>query len=247
MSSTFRQLALEASRYALCQKTGTEFAEIPAGDFYGGHMQGQKLQAPAFQMARHPVTNAQWFAFSQETGFAPTDADAAKYLSHWQSADEFPEELANHPVTWISYIDAMAYAAWAGACVPSEWNWEKAARGLDGRLCPWGDDVNAAESLAHIRKPSTAPVDAYSHVLTAFGCEQMIGNVSEFCTRLDDPTAEASDPTNAEPVTTDALIILRGSCFLRSTPGTMVCSYRRRLSAGRRNAWTGLRICRHST
>ena len=244
MSEELKRLAIEGAQYTVCSKTGIEFAQVPAGSFYGGHMVGERITTPAFMMARHPVTNGQWHQFVKETGYSPTDDHADLYLKHWEPDRQPTAEMINHPVTWISFIDALHFTRWADAFVPSEWYWEKAARGIDGRLCPWGDEVELAGTVAHIRQTSTAVVGAYSHVITAFGCEQMIGNVSELCLRIEEPSGEPAKQPVPESVGDDDLIALRGSCFLRSASRTMVCSYRRRLSARRRNAWMGLRVCR---
>ena len=107
--------------------------------------------------------------------------------------------------------------------------------------------------LAHVAKEKTASVGAYAKTRTAFGCEQMIGNVSEFCLSiegLDEQQAELASglclptptPDQMAPSPADSLIALRGSCFLRIDPARMTCSHQRRLSASRRNNWTGLRV-----
>lgn len=267
-----QQQAAEQNEYWICPKTGLEMAAIPAGPCYLGRRAGIEVSTPAFSMARHPVTNLQWHAFIQDSGYAPADTHPRPetYLSHWTKSGVPPKRLEHHPVTWISFIDALHFTAWAGLSIPSEWHWEKAARGVDGRLCPWGDDVERSPKLAHVRKKGTAAVDAYSKVRTAFGCEQMIGNVSEFCLpeceeeEVDDPV-EAGAPSetdypveavksvsvvptgNVLPQPTpgidpDTLIRLRGSCYLRKSISKMICSHRRRLSSARRNSWTSLRV-----
>lgn len=241
-------LGIEPSAYHVCSKTGIEFAVIPAGPFYAGPLSGEKLTSPAFEMARHPVTNAQWQQFVQETDYWPEQRTGlGAYLQHWNEKKRTPPaKLAQHPVTWISFIDALHFAAWADVQIPSEWHWEKAARGVDGRQCPWGDYVGWATKFSHVQQRGTAPVDFYSHVRTAFGCEQMIGNVAEFCVRADVPVGDFLPTPNINSVADTDLVVLRGGCYFRKSPRAMICSHRRKLSAGRRNSWTGLRVLRRA-
>ena len=238
-------LGIEPSTYQVCDNTGIEFAEVPAGPFYAGPLTGQKLATPGFQMARHPVTNAQWQRFVDATDYWPQERTGlGTYLKHWNKDRTPPEKLAQHPVTWISFIDALHFIAWADAQIPSEWHWEKAARGLDGRQCPWGDYVGWASKFSHVQQRGTAPVDFYAHVRTSFGCEQMIGNVAEFCLRADEPCGEPLSQPTLKDVAESDLVVVRGSCFFRKSPRATICSHRRKLSAGRRNSWTGLRVSR---
>lgn len=240
---SLQRRAAERNEYWVCPKTGIEMAPIPAGPFYAGNRHGAKMKTCSFSISRHPVTNEHWQAFVQDSGYEPdsTYPRPEMYLHHWQ-AGQPPRGLADHPVTWISFIDALHYARWAGLSIPSEWHWEKAARGLDGCACPWGDEFERAPELAHVKATQTAPIGAYPHVRTAFGCEQMIGNVSEFCLRSDVPTGAVLATPSPESVEATDLVVLRGSCYLRKSPRAMVCSHRRRLSATRRNSWTGLRM-----
>ena len=249
------QQAAEANEYWVCPKTGIEMAVVPAGPLYFGPGGGISLESRAFSLARHPVTNAQWLEFIRDSRYSPAadQPQSDDYLKHWADEKSPPKSELNHPVVWISFIDAIHYVDWAGLGIPSEWCWEKAARGTEGQSRPWGDSywyLSELCSMIHVNQPTTASVDAYSKIRTAFGCEQMIGNVSEFCLSVEDLAAEQVQKDSglclstppASGVSADDLIALRGSCFLRTNPARMVCSHRRRLSAGRRNHWTGLRV-----
>ena len=228
-------------------------AVIPAGPFYFGPGSGIRLESCEFSLARYPVTNAQWLDFVRDSQYSP-QADHARpesYLKHWTDDASPLESELQHTVTWISFVDALHYVQWAGLAIPSEWCWEKAARGTEGQSRPWGSQwyLPSFKEYIHIAREKTASVDAYPNTRTAFGCEQMIGNVSEFCLSIegqDESLAESSGlflPTPAlNQVPADSLIALRGSCYLRTDSALMNCSHRRRLSAGRRNSWTGLRV-----
>ena len=84
-------------------------------------------------------------------------------------------------MVWVSYIDALPYCRWAGLTLPTEWLWEKAARGRDGRPYPWGNALAVGGASANVRCDGHSPVGSYPRTRTAYGCEDMIGNVSEWC------------------------------------------------------------------
>ena len=263
--AVIQDFALEHGLLASCEVDGTTMAEkawvnpidgsqmvwIPSGPYYLG-ADKHKADGPGFSMARHPITNAQYQEFLFESGYVParTHPGEEYYLAHW-SGGEAPEGMEQHPVVNVSVVDALAYCAWAGLTLPTEWLWEKAARGSDGRLYPWGDRSSQVGQLANVGSTdrpnagSTRPVGSYPRTRTAHGCEDMIGNVSEWClmTASDyDVTLPAAPPDVAallaEPT---RYAIVRGSCFLRSFPAKMVCSHRRRLGLARRNRWVGFR------
>ena len=84
----------------------------------------------AYFIEQYPVTNAAYAVFVQETGHSPPP--------HWKNGD-FPPEDANLPVVHVSWHDSNAYTKWAGKRLPTEAEWEKACRGPDGRIYPWGN------------------------------------------------------------------------------------------------------------
>jgi formylglycine-generating enzyme required for sulfatase activity len=156
---------------------------VPAGAFlYGPQLELREL--PEFWIDRTPVTNSEYRLFLVANPDCPVpylDKTWARPFN-WDSGTRmYPSGLADHPVTLINWYDAEAYADWAGLCVPTEEQWEKAARGTDGRKYPWGrwdqDHCNTEE--AEIR--TTTPVGAYSPSGDSpYGCVDIVGNVWEW-------------------------------------------------------------------
>jgi serine/threonine-protein kinase len=231
---------------------GSEMVWIPAGPFFVGPKENKQIAHSAgFSLARHPVTNSQFARFLAESGYVPPPAhpDPALFLSQWEDGN-LPEGLETHPVVWVSYLDALAYCDWAGLTLPTEWLWEKAARGPDGPPFPWGDQSPLPAyrdnlTLVNVRSNGTCPVGSFPRARTAYGCEDMVGNVSEWCRMVqgDDygcvpmERPEIRVPAPNAPV----YAAVRGSCFLRRNRDRMPAWHRRRLSVTRRNRWVGFR------
>jgi formylglycine-generating enzyme required for sulfatase activity len=157
---------------------GTELVRIPAGEFLMGSDDGPKEERPQhrvhldeYYIAKHPVTNAQYRRFIEATAHR-----TPQYL------DEKRFNQPNQPVVTVTWYDAMAYCKWAGLRLPTEREWEKAARGTDGRKWPWGDDppdekrCNFGENVG-----ATTEVGSYPDGASPYGCLDMAGNVWEWC------------------------------------------------------------------
>jgi formylglycine-generating enzyme required for sulfatase activity len=163
---------------------GTTPAQIQAlANEYGYHpswMDGELPQRavylPAYAIGRYPVTHAEFAAFCAATGYPPRP--------NWPSGIP-PAQLLDHPVNYVNHADAQAYAAWKGLRLPTEAEWEKAARGVDGRAFPWGDafDPYACQWNSDPSTPGsgTAPVTAHPSGASPYGVEDMAGNVGEWC------------------------------------------------------------------
>ena len=225
----------------------SEMVWIPPGPFLVGSKK-EKAECKGFSLARHPVTNAAFARFLKEAGYqpAPEHPDASLFLGHWNQG-AVPKAREDHPVVYVSLIDALHYCRWAGLSLPTEWLWEKAARGPDGRTFPWGEQwpITGKVRLAHVHTDDTCPVGTYARTRSVYGCEDMVGNVSEWCLTTADgaygemPPAWPEVPAPQDPPGPYAAV--RGSCFLRIRRGGMVAWHRRRLSIARRNQWVGFR------
>jgi formylglycine-generating enzyme required for sulfatase activity len=129
-----------------------------------------------FYIDIHEVTNEQYKAFLDKTGRTPPP--------HWPGG-AYPKGEEKHPVTNVSFLDAEAYAKWAGKRLPTEQEWELAARGTDGRVYPWGNDwrddaVNSFGGAAAPGRPVAVNDPKYAGGKSPFGLFHMAGNVWEW-------------------------------------------------------------------
>jgi iron(II)-dependent oxidoreductase len=130
-----------------------------------------------FWIDRYPVTNAQFKRFVEEARYRP--ADSYNFLKDWKGGD-YPVGWGNKPVTWVSREDASAYATWAGKRLPTEWEWQYAAQGTDGRPYPWGTEWREDAAPIPDRGRSMRPpadVDAHPEGNSPFGVADMVGNI----------------------------------------------------------------------
>ncbi|MDH5676535.1 MAG: SUMF1/EgtB/PvdO family nonheme iron enzyme [Myxococcales bacterium] len=140
-----------------------------------------------FYLARYPVTNRQFSTFLEVTGYEPDDAQRERFLAHWRGR-RCPPELEEHPVVFVSWHDAQAYCAWAGRRLPTEAEWEKGARGADGRKYPWGREEPTPEHANFGRRlRGTVAVGPNDLGASPYGLHAMAGNVWEWCEDVDDP------------------------------------------------------------
>jgi len=151
---------------------------VPAGPFLEGPPPGsgpgilpQRRELAAFYIDRFEVTNLQFRRFVQATGYKPQ----GRWRSHATPVRD------RHPAIAVSWYDAEAYASWAGKRLPTSPEWEKAARGGDARLYPWGNQWDP-ERLNCALSPvgNTTEVGSYPGGASPFGCEDMVGNVWEW-------------------------------------------------------------------
>jgi len=157
----------------ITSKSG-EMVLVPAGHFLFGK-QKSDAQTGAYYIDKTEVTNQAYAAFCKATGHAlPLD---------------FPADKPDLPVVNVTIDDAEAFAKWAGERLPSAREWEKAARGTDGRAFPWGDDADT--SKANIASTSLRSANDFANAASPYRTLQMVGNAYE----LIGDTATPSDRT----------------------------------------------------
>ena len=190
----------------LWQKIGIEAVTIPAGRFFYGE-NNQSVRLDEFRIAKTPVTVAQFRAFVEATDYITTaekegsawgyDGKEWKNIpgANWRLPRGSGSDVRGkekHPVTCVSWHDAMAFCQWAGVRLPSEQEWEKAARGTDGFLYPWGNEEPDAQRCNFAMNISdTTSVERYPSGASPYGCLDMAGNVWEWCVDWFDSTQKA--------------------------------------------------------
>jgi serine/threonine-protein kinase len=187
-------------------------ALIPAGTFTMGYNGSEEesekpeheVPLQAFFLDVREVNIGDYYKFVKEKGY--------KYPSNWSAQwkeGNFTEQEARLPVTHVSWFDATAYAQWAGKRLPTEKEWEYAARGTDKRLYPWGNRFDPELANGKVTGGALAPVGSYPAGQSPFGILDMSGNVAEW-------TASDSFQYPGSKGTQQAGKIIRGGGFKNS-------------------------------
>ena len=148
----------------------------------------------AFYIDKYEVTNKQYKKFLAETGYIPKH-----YL------DYAPYNTSNFPAAVLEWEDAVAYANWAGKRLPTEAEWEKAARGTDGRIWPWGNEWDGTKLSGNDGTglkdgyKETAPVGQFPQGASPYGAHDMAGNLWEWVSDWYDPNYYRTSPPNINP------------------------------------------------
>lgn len=193
----------------------SELVKVPAGEFcFGKEMTRKKI--PEFCIDKYPVTNKEYRKF----------IDAQNYPEPaFFGNPKFDKD--DQPVVGVSWEDTNAYARWAKKRLPTEEEWEKAARGKSGRLYPWGNErpdkdfCNYGEMIG-----KTTPVNKYENNRSYYGCYDMAGNVWEW-------TADADEED-------ETYKIVKGGSWL-SFPLQLICSNKNRMFCEDKKSYVGFR------
>lgn len=153
---------------------------IPAGVFTMGsddprtneqNRPAHQVRTRAYRIDKFPVTEAQYARFVAARHYRPP--------LNWTNG-RIPRGMELHPVTMVSWHNARDYCAWAGKRLPTEAEWEKAARGTDGRAWPWGSQMRPENLNTYYKVGHTTPVNAYPQGASPYGVMDMAGNVQEW-------------------------------------------------------------------
>ena len=141
----------------------------------------------SFSIYRYPVTVAQYRRYCDDTAYPMPHA-----YWHWEEMD---------PIVGVTWEEAIAYCEWADVTLPTEAQWEKAARGVDGRAFPWGDqfDQRSDHRLLPKNAGKTTAVGTYPSGASPFGLMDMVGNIQQWCLDLYDDEYYKSAPNSNPP------------------------------------------------
>ncbi|HRV94196.1 MAG TPA: SUMF1/EgtB/PvdO family nonheme iron enzyme [Anaerolineae bacterium] len=231
-----------------------ELISIPAGEFlmgsnpkkdkdaYEDEQPQRWLHLADYFIAKYPVTNIQFAAFVNTTGYQVDD--------EWQMG--YPMGGDSHPAVFLSWHDAVAFCQWlsqeSGQIVrlPTEAEWEKAARGIDGRLYPWGNDLPAQDLCNfNYNVGRTMPTGKYSpQGDSPYGCTDMAGNIWEWCSTLWQAEAypfQVRDEWREAYLSQEGVRLLRGgSCYINGK--NVRCAVRGALYSNYRSNDVGIRV-----
>jgi len=236
---------------------GYEMILVPAGEAVFGSSADEpgaetdrqpqfRAHLPAYYLGKYPVTNRQYLQFVRETGHRPPEMSLfGKPV--WEGCG-FPEGLADHPVVCVTWDDAKTYCEWAALRLPTELEWEKGARGRDGRAFPWGNewDPSKCRNALSATDVGTCAVSEYAQGCSPWGHSQMAGNVREWCADwLEERAYEryaAGDLT--PPATGEDRVVKGGSWLFDSAQGLFRCACRGSTKPSLTDAHYGFRCAR---
>ena len=206
---------------------GASMALIPAGEFTMGSDKGDDDEQPihrvfldSYYLDKFEVTNGQFAKFVEAIHSEPP----------WGFADqETPVVHADRPVRWVNWMDAIGYCLWAGKRLPTEAEWEKAARGTDSRVYPWGNDPpTPAHAVFGLKEggETVSPIGNRDHGKSPYDVHDLAGNLYEWVTDWYDDTFYTKMPAvNPRGPAEGTAKVQRGGSYI-NTPYRLRSSFR---------------------
>jgi formylglycine-generating enzyme required for sulfatase activity len=146
----------------------------------------RKINLPAYYIDKYEVTNQQYAAFLKAANYHPP--------RHWNNG-QYPTGQDQLPINGVTWDDANSYCTWAGKAIPTEAQWEKAARGTDGRIYPWGNEFDPKKANIGGGYGGLKPVGSFEEGKSPYGVYDMIGNAWEWTADWYEPYP-GNNPTN---------------------------------------------------
>jgi formylglycine-generating enzyme required for sulfatase activity len=222
---------------------------VPPGDRDGGRDEYPRHEVflDSYAIDTFEVTNGRYLEFVKATGHRVPQNPKNPTRNLWQG-EAIPESLADRPVVNVDWFDAAAYCAWAGKRLPTEAEWEKAAKGNHDWRFPWGNVEPTAKHLNYnqqwIGEKTLMPVGSYEAGKSPYGVYDMAGNVWEWVSDWYDPRYyEKSPKRNPKGPETGTRRVLRGSGWQNETPTVRIFT-RVESDPSIRNESTGFRCAR---
>jgi len=259
-----RTMALKDAQARAGKATGgvpvdEEVVRVPAGPFWMGRPEDDpevnsdatpmhQVYLPTFYIGKYEVTNAQYEKFVQAEGYLPP--------VHWKRKTTAPPGSANLPVTYVSQPAAADYAHWRGGRLCSEAEWEKAARGTDKRIYPYGDTYDPSLANIDYLKEGLTPVGSFPGGASPYGALDMMGNVYEWTSTHYGPYPGNQDPPSRyqaytvdedgnvvpDPDRESYYVITRGGCW-KCDPWSSQVTTRNPTRPDYASDFFGFRVC----
>lgn len=176
-----------------CSKPPSDMVYVPKGEFimgsdevdkdakaqqygerkpwYANEKPKRKVYLKGFYIDKYEVTNVLYADFVKAANHNPPD--------YWIDGN-YPPDIAEYPVVMVDWSDAKAYCEWRSRRLPTEAEWEKAARGTDGRRFPWGDEFDGKKVDADGQQEEPSPIGTFEEGKSPYGVYDMAGNVYEW-------------------------------------------------------------------
>ena len=254
------KMLAQLAKTQAARESPLEWVPVPEGEFEmggeGGHSTADegpkhKVWLDAFLIGTYEVTNAQYHAFVKATGHRLPENCCDPRYNIWKG-DLLPPDVEKLPVINVSWDDATAFCRWGGARLPTEAEWEKASRGTDGRIYPWGNDPPSGNRANYSFDPvsmwegpaSLAKRNQYEFGTSPYGALEMAGNVWELVQDWYDENYYKSSPAkNPKGPEKGEGRVIRGGSW-RNTADMLHASNRNKHVPTERRVYIGIRCAK---